>query len=96
MMILLVFFLVTPSFSASQKYTFKDSKLTDEFVNVYKYLNNPKGIPSFTKAELLTITPRKAGEPFYCSDCTTDGIVVSTAVAPGGFGRISSRTTVIN
>lgn len=52
--------------------------------------------PSRTKAQLSTDVPSKAGLEAYCSDCSTDGIVVSTGTAAGAWGRISARTTVIN
>lgn len=53
-------------------------------------------IPSQTKAQLQSITPKKAGLIYYCSDCTTDGVVVSTGTGRGAFGRISARSTAIN
>ena len=66
-------------------------------------LSNGTSAPAFTnyptsktKAQLISQTPDYEGEPFYCSDCTTDGIVVSTATTPGGVARISARTTPIN
>jgi hypothetical protein len=51
---------------------------------------------SRTKAQLAALAPSKAGEEYYCSDCSTDGIVVSTGTAAGSIARISARTTVIN
>ncbi len=51
---------------------------------------------SQTKAQLLAAAPTAAGLLYYCSDCSTDGIVVSTGTGTGAFGRISARTTVIN
>lgn len=50
---------------------------------------------SQTKAQLNALVPASAGLMYYCSDCTTDGIVVSTGTGTGAFGRISSRGTVI-
>lgn len=51
--------------------------------------------PSKTLAQLTALAPTQPGIIFYCSDCTTDGIVVSTGTATGAFGRISSRSTQI-
>lgn len=55
------------------------------------------GIPSKTKAELNSMTPASGRVSiFYCSDCSTDALVVSTGPAQGAWGRVSSRTTAIN
>lgn len=51
--------------------------------------------PSRTKATLQAMSPSQAGLIFYCSDCTTDGIVVSTGTGVGAFGRVSARGTAI-
>lgn len=55
-----------------------------------------QGISAKSKAQLGSYTPLVAGEIWYCSDCATDGIVVSTGTTVGGFARISARTTAIN
>lgn len=49
-----------------------------------------------TKAQLQVLSPTTAGEMFYCSDCSTDGMVISTGTAVGAFGRISARSTAID
>jgi len=49
-----------------------------------------------TKAQLTALVPSVAGLMYYCSDCSTDGVVVSTGTGTGAFGRISARTTAIN
>jgi len=51
---------------------------------------------SKTKAQLLAYNPGGAGEIWFCSDCSTDGVVVSTGTGLGAVARISARTTVIN
>ena len=48
-----------------------------------------------TLAELLADTPAKAGLSWYCSDCTVDGVVVSTAATPGGVANYANRAQVI-
>jgi hypothetical protein len=48
-----------------------------------------------TKAALLADTPVKAGLTWYCSDCSVDGVVISTAATPGGVGNLAIRTQVI-
>lgn len=54
-----------------------------------------KGPEVKTKAQLQTDAPPRAGAEYYCSDCTVDGVVVSTGTAAGAVGRISARTTAI-
>lgn len=51
--------------------------------------------PSRTLSQLNTLAPTSAGLIYYCSDCVTDGLVVSTGTAAGSFGRVSARTTAI-
>lgn len=46
-----------------------------------------------TKAELGAMTPTAVGQQYYCSDCTTDSVAVSTGTTRGGFGRATSKTT---
>jgi hypothetical protein len=52
--------------------------------------------PSLTKAELTAKVPDALGQVFYCSDCSTDALVVSTGPAQGAFARVSARSTGIN
>lgn len=51
---------------------------------------------SRTKAALQALAPSTVGELYYCSNCTTDGIVVSTGTAAGAWARVSARTTAID
>lgn len=48
-----------------------------------------------TKAQLATDVPEASNLTYTCTDCTTDGLVLSTGTAAGSFARISSRTTQI-
>jgi hypothetical protein len=48
---------------------------------------------SKTLAQLGALTPVAAGETYYCSDCTTDAVCVSTGTAAGAFAGMSARTT---
>lgn len=50
---------------------------------------------SRTLAQLGAITPSVVGQMYYCSDCTTDGAVISTGTAQGAFGRVSAKSTAI-
>lgn len=51
---------------------------------------------SKTKSQLRSLTPTAAGRIYYCSDCTTDAVCVSTGTATGSFSQMTSRTTVCN
>lgn len=92
---ILILFISMPMLAAGPKHSFKDSLLNDEIENIYKYVNTATILP-FTKAQLQAMTPRRAGLLFFCTDCTVDGIVVSTGAVVGGVGRISARTTAVN
>lgn len=61
----------------------------------YVVKNGGTGIYARTLAQLRAITPNFVGQLYYCSDCTTDGVVVSTGAAIAAFGRVSSKTTAI-
>lgn len=61
----------------------------------YVVKNGGTGIYARTLAQLRAITPNFVGQLYYCSDCTTDGVVVSTGTAIAAFGRVSSKTTAI-
>lgn len=51
---------------------------------------------SKTLAQILAITPDYAGQQYYCSNCTTDAVCISTGTGVGAFVRASARTTVCN
>lgn len=48
-----------------------------------------------TIAQLKALFPTSAGQKYYCSDCATDGEVISTGTTMGAFARVSARTTTI-
>lgn len=52
--------------------------------------------PSKVLTQLQAIAPSSLGIAYYCSDCTTDVLCVSTGTATGSFARVSARTTVCN
>lgn len=51
---------------------------------------------SKTLAQIQAITPTAVGQSYYCSNCTTDAVCVSTGTGPGAFSRVSARTTACN
>lgn len=48
-----------------------------------------------TLTQLKALTPTAVGQKYYCSDCVTDGEVISTGTTTGAFGRVSARTTTV-
>lgn len=58
------------------------------------------GLPSKTKAQLLTETPRDINYLFGCSDCSVgtgwDNICVSTGTGQGAWVHVSSKTIKCN
>ncbi len=70
----------------------------DQLGNVFTRttLTGGTGFTSKTKAALQALAPEVVGETYYCSDCSTDALVVSTGTATGAFARVSARTTAIN
>jgi len=53
-------------------------------------------IPSQTISQLHALTGLSAGQEFYCSDCTTDGVVISTGTGTGAIGRVGAKSTFPN
>lgn len=83
---------------AGQKYRFSDAKLNDEVSNIYYEMGKAPllyELQSYTKAQLTSSIPRKVGKLYYCTDCTTDAMVISTGTAIGAVSRVSARTTAI-
>lgn len=66
-----------------------------DFVNITDTAGNLSPT-SKTEAELKALAPTAAGLLYYCSNCSVDGMVVSTGTTAGAFARISARTTAID
>lgn len=84
--------------AAGPIYQHKDNATQREFQNIYdqlKKMNSYLAPASNTLAQLKALSPPSSGLIYFCSDCTVDGIVISTGTSKGAFGRISSRTTAI-
>ncbi len=89
--------LTSPAYAVGPIFRHKDRFVQQEFDNVYHDLKSAKNVaPSLTLNQLKSYTPGQVGIYFYCSDCATDGLVVSTGTTQGGFGRVSSKITAIN
>lgn len=50
--------------------------------------------PSRILSELMSLTPVAVGYSYYCSDCATAAVCVSTGTAIASFSNISGKTTV--
>jgi hypothetical protein len=95
--IVLILFLAMPLCAEGPVFRHKDKITEQEFENVYQDLRQKQAaVSSKTLAQLQAFTPSRAGLTYYCSNCTTDGLVVSTGTTRGAFGRVSARSTTIN
>lgn len=79
--LLLILFLASPCFGgASQKYSYKDSKLNDEIENIYFCLTELKKGPALYKgAGAPAIRPRKIGDIYVST--TTSKVYTSTGTS---------------
>ena len=94
--LLIILFLTSPCMAKGPKYNFDNPRLNDEMENIYKDIQFSSqfiDVKSVTKAEIQALTPKQAGRLYFCSDCTTDAICVSTGTAIGSFSRLTARTT---
>ena len=95
--LLILLFLCAPVLAEGPIYKSKDRFTQLEFDNAYQDLRGKQAaIPLLTKAQLSANSPRASNLLFICTDCTTDGLVISTGTTMGAVGRISSKTTAIN
>lgn len=94
--VLLLLLLTSYAAASGPKHVFQDARLNDEFDNAYFDIGKiPQFIDiySLTKAQILGLTPTRVGRLYFCSDCTTDAVCVSTGTLLGAFSRVSARTT---
>jgi hypothetical protein len=93
----LLLFFVSPAFAGGPLFKSKERFTQMEFDNVYQDLRGKQSsIPFMTKAQLQAATPLAANLFFICTDCTTDGLVISTGTTVGAVGRATAKTTSIN
>lgn len=59
-------------------------------------INGSSQLGPGTLSKLKATIPTAAGQLYYCSDCSTDAICVSTGTGRGSFTRLSARTTACN
>lgn len=93
---LFLIFLAVPLMAAGPKHNFEDSALNDEFENVYFDIGKiPQFIDlySMTKSQIALLIPKRVGRLYFCSDCTTDAVCVSTGTTIASFSRLTARTT---
>lgn len=77
---------------------------TDSPVNQYDLSVDTDGVvaprilqlTSQTKAQLAVTTPKKAGQEYYCSDCSTVAVCISTGTTLGGFSLITNKGSACN
>lgn len=107
--IFIIFSLSSLTWAACPLYQYKtDPQLNQEIQNICANITNPVingetantismngafQLKSLTLSQMQSITNPLAGQEYYCSNCTTDAVCISTASIKGSFSRLSSRTT---
>jgi len=67
-----------------------DSDLFDE-------ISKTRGrFESRTLAVIQAIIPLSVGESYYCSDCVSDAVCISTSTTQGEFSGVADRTSSCN
>lgn len=95
--------------AACPLYQYKnDPQLNQEIQNICSNITNPVinggtantmamngafQLKALTLSQMQSIQSPLTGQEYYCSNCTTDSVCVSTANAIGSFSRLTSRTT---
>jgi hypothetical protein len=84
-----------PSVAEGPRFRHKDPLIQQELVNSYSDLRaiSNRALETRTKAQIQTTIPYRVGLTYFCTDCTTDAVCVSTGVGTGDFSRLSARTT---
>ena len=77
--------------AAGRTYTIPDAGGTANFMMSGTAIGAQ--LASQTLAELNAKVPTAAGQVFYCSNCATDAVCVSTGTGTGAFVRMSARGT---
>lgn len=74
----------------------QDPNIQQEFENVYQDIRSKSpAVELRTKAQLVIEVPTNTNLIYVCSDCSVDGIIISTGITAGSFARATSRTTAI-
>lgn len=105
----LIFSVSSLTSAACPLYQYKsDPQLNQEIQNICSNIANPivngetantismNGafqLKSLTLNQMQSIVNPLIGQEYYCSNCTTDAICVSTANVRGAFSRLTSRIT---
>ena len=82
---------------------YQDGTADLNYLSGLTYAKTALVIPTLTAAQIAAITPATfntlapgTGQMYYCSDCTTTAICISTGTAVGAFGTAASRTAACN
>lgn len=80
--------------AASQSANIQEWRDSSENPLTFVSSDGGHGLASKTLAQLAALTPTVAGIQYYCSNCVTDAICISTGTAIASFSRVTSKTTV--
>lgn len=60
-------------------------------------MNGPFQLSALKISQMQGLRTSVIGQEYYCTDCTTDSVCVSTATSKvGSFAEVGARTTVCN
>lgn len=97
-----LFLILIPSvaLAGGPKYTYKTPPgLDDEINNIYHDIRAPRPFDyyaPYTLAQLKTVTPTLSGQAYYCSDCATTPVCISTGTTIFGFSSFANKATACN
>jgi hypothetical protein len=102
-------FIASSGWSACPLYQYnRDPQLNQEIQNICSNITNPVingetantitmnggfQLKALTLSQMQSMTPL-TGQEYYCSNCSTDSVCISTAAVKGSFSRLTSRTTI--
>lgn len=108
--LLIIFICGSLSWAACPLYQYRQNpQLNQEIQNICANITNPVinggtannmvmngafQLKALTLSQMQKIASPIIGQEYFCSDCVTDAVCVSTASLKGSFSRISSRTTI--
>lgn len=107
-LLILLMFIGANGWAACPLYQYNgDPQLNQEIQNLCSNITNPVinggtantftmngafQLKALTLSQMQSLTP-VIGQEYYCSNCTTDSVCVSTSAVKGSFSRVTSRTT---
>lgn len=105
-----IVFMAIPGWGACPLFQYKDDPhLNQEIQNICANISNPVinggtantlamnggfQLKALTLSQIQSLQTPLLGQEYFCSNCTTDAVCVSTSTSKGSFSRTSNRSTV--